>query len=539
MKKRKMTKKMKIQLICAAVIVVVLIIASLYTVVIQPRQSKETYAYKEETVVRGDVVQGVTETGQITMGETYITYDIDITTDEDDEDSDDSSDDEDDEEEEINYLEIGQVFVTTGQRIAEGDPLFSITEKSREAVMKKLSRTVTEKEIALSEAKAEYDSSMLEAKSTYDSSMVTANSASAQLNATTTQLTEEMNGLYTENAILELEIKQCQEKLIDEDFMESLSDALTAYEKAKEKYEETDAHSTTAYNANYSSYASAKSTYDNLLSQQTQWQNTIDENLETINANNARIMEKQSILEAKQADADNAYQLDKAEGELAADIYNFTKESLLDSVDTAQQEYDSALETLNALQEFVGDDGVIYADGAGLVTAVAYEEGDELVRTGTMLSYVKEADYTVSVDVSEEDIAGISIGDSVRVIMEAYPDEEYAGTVQSVTTTKTSDYANTVSYPVNILIQGDTTKLFGGMTAEITFVNELVSDVLYVSRKAIVKEEGKTYVYVGEGEEKRMQEVTTGFENSTLVEIKEGLSEGDIIYIRSSVGGQQ
>ena len=260
--------------------------------------------------------------------------------------------------------------------------------------------------------------------------------------------------------------------------------------------------------------------------------------MDTINANNLAIMEKQSILEAKQNDADNAYQLDVAEGQLASDIYNFTKESLSDTVNTAQEEYDQAVETLNLLQAFVGEDGTIYADGSGLVTSIAYEPGDELIQTGTMLSYVKEQDYTVSVDVSEEDIAGISIGDKVRVIFDAYPDASYTGTVQSLTTTKTSDYANTVSYPVNILIEGDTSTLFGGMTAEITFVNELVSDVLYVSRKAIVEEDGKTYVYVGDGEEKELKEVTTGFENSTLVEIKEGLSEGETIYIRSSIGGQ-
>ena len=46
-------------------------------------------------------------------------------------------------------------------------------------------------------------------------------------------------------------------------------------------------------------------------------------------------------------------------------------------------------------------------------------------------------------------------------------------------------------------------------------------------------QDGKTYVYVGDGEEKQLQEVVTGLENSTLVEIQEGLSEGDTIYIQS------
>ena len=167
------------------------------------------------------------------------------------------------------------------------------------------------------------------------------------------------------------------------------------------------------------------------------------------------------------------------------------------------------------------------------MTNIYYEAGDRLTRTGTLLSYAKAEEYTVTVDVSEEDIADIGIGDSVRVAFTAYPDEIWSGTVDSITTTKTSDYAATVSYPVEIRIEGDTERLFGGMTAEVTFVTEMASDVLYVSRKAIVDQDGKTYVYVGDGEEKQLQEVVTGLENSTLVEIQEGLSEGDTIYIQS------
>lgn len=142
----------------------------------------------------------------------------------------------------------------------------------------------------------------------------------------------------------------------------------------------------------------------------------------------------------------------------------------------------------------------------------------------------------VSVDVSEEDIAGVSIGDAVKVEFDAYPDESYQGTVKAVTTTNTSTYAKTVSYPVFVQIDGDTQKLYGGMTAQITFVSEEKDDTLYVSKKAIVKQDGKTYVYVGDSEEKELKEVQTGFENSTQIEITDGVSEGDVIYIRSKAG---
>ena len=48
------------------------------------------------------------------------------------------------------------------------------------------------------------------------------------------------------------------------------------------------------------------------------------------------------------------------------------------------------------LETFVGTDGIVYADGSGLITEVAYEAGDRLMNTGAMLSYVKEEDYTIT-----------------------------------------------------------------------------------------------------------------------------------------------
>lgn len=530
MKKRPFSKR-NLRLSCLILALLILFLTAVYTAVIKPNLPQETFLYKEETVTRGDVVQGVMESGSISMGETAVTFDVNVNTEEDD-----GEDDEDEDEEEIRYLEIEEVHVVSGQRIRTGDPLFSVTEKSREAVTRKLTSVLTEKEIALSQAKAEYNSQVLEAKSTYDTSMLTANTASSLLEASQTQLNEEINSLSAKIAVLELEVNQCLKKMTDEDFLESLSDAQTEYEKAKKKYEDTGTHVSAAYTANYQSYTAARKQYESLLSQKEEWEETIEENQKTIRENNEKIWEKQAILEAKQTDAQNTYDLNVTSGQLAKEIYSYTRESLQSSVDSAQEEWESAKETLEKLQEFVGDDGIVYADGDGIVTNISYEAGDRLTQTGTLLTYVKDGDYTVSIDVSEEDIARISIGDSVQIVFDAYPDEKYTGTVSAVTTTKTSDYAKTVSYPVEILIDSATEKLYGGMTAEITFVTDQVKDVLSISRKAIVTQDGKDYVYTGEGEEKELKEVVTGFTNSTTVEIKEGLSEGDIVYIRSNAG---
>ena len=170
------------------------------------------------------------------------------------------------------------------------------------------------------------------------------------------------------------------------------------------------------------------------------------------------------------------------------------------------------------------------------MTNVYYEEGDELTVPGAMISYVKEGACTVTVDVSEEDIAAISVGNKADVVIAAYPEQIYEGTITAVSTKKAEDYALTVSYPVTIQIEGDTSLLYGGMTADVTFVTDAVRNVIYVSKKAVQEVDGRNYVYK-KGKEGKMElvEVETGFSDGVKVEIISGLSESDAVYIESKI----
>ena len=145
----------------------------------------------------------------------------------------------------------------------------------------------------------------------------------------------------------------------------------------------------------------------------------------------------------------------------------------------------------------------------------------------------------ISVDVTQEDIVDLQVGDAVDITFTAYPEDSYTGSILSINTTATSDYSNTVSYTVEISVEGALEKLYGGMTADVIFVTEEKEDVIYVSRKAIVEENGKTYVYrktaLGG---KELAEVETGITNGVDIEILSGLEEGDTIYLASKVSSE-
>lgn len=533
-------KKFRRNCILAGMALVILLGACVYTLFIHPNRSTETYVYKEETVARGNLILGIMESGSLSLGESAVMYELDLELDEEEneENGDEESEDEDEDENTSKYLEIEEVYAVSGQRILKGDVLFKLKEDSVDAVERKLESALTEAKITLSNAQTEYKISMLSAKSTYDSSVKEGSCAAAAYQAAITAGGERIKGLEGEIRMLELEIAMAQEKLTDEDLLDSYEEAKAAYTSSKSRYEETDLHNSTAYTSNLSDYQQAKSQLETLEEELQGYRDTITDNQVEIEKKRKEIEEAEAVQSLDNQKAENEYQSASLSGELAKEIYDYSVDSLSDAVIRAQNELDEIQMKMDAFREFVGEDNRIYAPEDGLVTGVSSEAGDKLKDIGAMLTYAKENEYTVNIDVSEEDVAAISVGEHVELSFGAYPEQTWEGVITSITTTATSEYASTISYPVTILVQGDTSLLYGGMAADVTFVTDSVEDVLYVSKKAVFEENGLNYVYKketkGKGTEARVKtQVETGFSDTASIEILSGLEEGDVVYIES------
>lgn len=399
---KKIKKKTLIKLIAAAAAFLSLLGVCIYTVFIRPAlMNRETVIYMEEQVQSGDLVQGIMENGSVEMAVSSVTYDLDISYDEEEEDE----DDEEDEEETSRYLEIEEVYVVQGQRVEEGDALFKFTQDSIDGVRRNLENSVSEARVDLAEADSEYNTQAQTARSTYNSSVAESDTAQRTYDATMSGLQQEINLLYADIQVLQAEIDDWNEKLVDEDTLEQYDDLKYELEKAEELLEETDTSSVAAYVANYEEYQTALSAFEELDDLLQSYRDGIEENTQEILEHNEEILEAQAALEQEEMLARQEYDSAVQNGSLADDVYGYTLESLQDSVDEAQQVLTDAEELLADFEAFVGEDGVICADGSGLVTEIAYEAGDRLTTTGTMLSYATEDSYSITIDVSEEDIS--------------------------------------------------------------------------------------------------------------------------------------
>lgn len=517
-KQKRIGKIILLLLLLAAVIA-----AACYTVWIKPKQNQEVVVYKEETVQRGDLTVGVTESGSLSFGITSQLYDLELQTEEEKEEEDD------DEEDTSQYLRIEDIYVAVGERIEEGAPVLKFSDSSIEAIRKKLRATQTEREIALAEANSEYYLNVAAAELTRQASETKSASADNVYSAQMAQLQTEVQTYTVKISNLYREIDRLLEDL--EDAKENLSDITDTYKEALADYENTSDFSRYGQIENLDTYISAKEQYEQAQQKVEDIQNQITQAQESIMDYNGKIQETGYAQDINELGVKQTYETSVNGGSIADNTYRSTLENLQTSVDSAQEDLEEINDMIQNFEDFVGD-GTIYAEGNGIVTQLGYEAGDDLENSGVMVAFASPDEMTISVDVSQEDIVSLSLGDFVDIAFSAYPDETWSGTITSITTTATSQYATTVSYPVTVLVEGDTTKLYGGMTADITFVTDTRDNALYVPRKAIVKENDRTYVYVdGADGEKELTEVTTGLSNGAYVEILSGLSEGDTIYI--------
>ena len=530
-KLKSLTKKQK-KLILAGIALLLLILAACYTVFIAPLLQKEQWIYKEETVERGTLKVGVTESGSLEYNTKSIDYDLTLDVSDDDEDD---SDDDDDTVQK--YLKIEEIYAASGQRVTEGEELLKFTEDSVEAVRALLQNAVVEAQADYAEAESTYELSLLEAQTDYDTQKISASYAASIRNTSGTSVTNKVASLQVQLEQKQANAASLQEKLTEA--QEVYQDALETYEAAKEGYEGAGTDNTVNFMTIQNGYLSARSKYQQAKSALTQAEDALSENESAITDLQNQLAAAQAKQKIDKLDTEETYQEAVITGQNAQTTYNAAVEDLKETLQEAEETKEKREEQLQAFEDFVGSDGILYATEDGVITEVSYEAGDRLTTTGALFSYATSDDMRISVDVTQEDIVDLQVGDAVDITFTAYPEDSYTGSILSINTTATSDYSNTVSYTVEISVEGELEQLYGGMTADVIFVTEEKEDVLYVSRKAIVEENGKTYVYrktaLGGRE---LAEVETGITNGVDIEILSGLEEGDTIYLASKVSSE-
>ena len=140
-------------------------------------------------------------------------------------------------------------------------------------------------------------------------------------------------------------------------------------------------------------------------------------------------------------------------------------------------------------------------------------------------------DLYMDINISEEELSKVSIGQDVSIVVNYDENKTYTGTITKINETGTYSNGNTTFAAIASLKNDNNLKL--GMSATCTVVIEKYEDLLCVPIEAVTIDENERYVMVKteNGEEKRV--VETGKSDANYVEIKSGISEGETVTYKT------
>ncbi len=241
--------------------------------------------------------------------------------------------------------------------------------------------------------------------------------------------------------------------------------------------------------------------------------------------------------------AESQYKVAKAE-----------KESALYSVKSAEASLREANENLVKT--------TVYSPMTGTISSLSVELGERVIgatmMTGTEVLRVADLNrMEVVVEVNENDIIRVKLGDTAKVEVDAYLDRDFKGVVTEIansakTTTLTSDQVT--NFEVRILIlresyndlisEKNPSPFRPGMSASVDIYTSRKADILTVpiqavttrtdttKTKEIAKEDIRTLVFVSDGTRALARDVKTGIQDNVNIEILSGLTEGEDVIVQ-------
>jgi HlyD family secretion protein len=257
----------------------------------------------------------------------------------------------------------------------------------------------------------------------------------------------------------------------------------------------------------------------------------------------------------------------------AYDVAKNTYESSLHEIERAQAGSSQARDQLSKT--------TVYSPINGTVTILSSKLGERIVATGQFAGteVMRVADLSrmqAVIDVNENDVPNVKIGDKANVKIDAYGDRKFKGTVAQIgntgKTTGSGTQEEVTNFEVKINLEREDVLLRPGLSCTADIETNMVKDAVAVPMQAVTIRTGDSNLspediekkklktaardkgdnnadYVNERQEKAMQreereklakvvflkkggkaqsvKVTTGISDDTYMEIKTGVQSGD------------
>ena len=227
--------------------------------------------------------------------------------------------------------------------------------------------------------------------------------------------------------------------------------------------------------------------------------------------------------------------IDTAQGSLKAaqdDLAELTASPRQEDVDLHQAQVKQAKAKVWLLQNQI-EDTILNAPVGGQIIKIGKRVG-ELVQSAlkdAVITILPSDPFSIEVDIYEEDVAKMNVGNPVNITLIAFPEQTLTGKVISIDPAE-EIIDGVVYYKVSVSLDDLPEDVKPGMTADLIIRTDFKENVLTVPKKAAKKKNGKTMVQVLENKTITEREIEIGLKGTNdVIEVISGLEQGDQVIL--------
>ncbi len=194
-----------------------------------------------------------------------------------------------------------------------------------------------------------------------------------------------------------------------------------------------------------------------------------------------------------------------------------------------QAQISQAKAAIEALKNKISK-SVLTAPGRGQIIDIKKKEGEVVQPIDTVISFLPAEKFQIDVDIYEEDIVKVKVGQPVDISLTAFPDKIIKGRVVSINPAQ-KIIDGVVYYTVTISFLEEVDGVKPGMTADVTIIVAEKDNVLLAPKEAVESMDGKEDVRVYNNGKTEKREIKTGLEGEDFYEVVSGLKEGEMVVV--------
>jgi len=137
----------------------------------------------------------------------------------------------------------------------------------------------------------------------------------------------------------------------------------------------------------------------------------------------------------------------------------------------------------------------------------------------------------IDADVFEKDLPRVRPGQEVKLTVTAFPQSTFSGRVILINSVLDPE---TRTVKVRTEVANPDGRLKPDMFANVQIVTDVNRAAISIPQSAVLNDEGKTIVFVAEGNGYKKRQVQAGIQNNDRVEIVDGLTAGDKVVVKGN-----